>query len=408
MTKNFTENYTPSYFLSALGSGGLAVSFFMYLMFMVKHPDAPIPNFNHIAAVFTGTSGPLTVLVVFALAGIIYFAGRHFGLLYLNLRAYNRYRKTAAYDQLLGTPAEVSLMTIPLTLGMTVNVLFILGALFVPGLWAQVEYLFPVALLAFAGVGFYALKLFASYAVRLISDGGFGQPNDLSQLLISFTFVMIGVGFAASAAMSHNLIVSVIGIIGALIFSSLALLALVVLLTLGIQAIISDGIALEGAPSLWMLIPIMTLLGITSVRVISGISHNLLGAEPQPALVLVFLSVFVAIQILFGLIGYQVLGKMGYFKTFVKGPQKSVGSYALICPGVATVVMGMFFIEWALVKTDVISKFSLAYFAAMLPLVLVQAKTIQVLFKLNRKLLCRGRNCQAQPTEPIKPVVTPS
>lgn len=408
MTKNFIEHYTPSYFLAALGSGGLAVSFFMYLMFMVKHPDAPIPNFNHIAAVFAGDPGPLTVLVVFALAGIIYFSGRHFVLLYLNLRAYNRYRKTAAYDQLVGTPAEVTLMTIPLTLGMTVNVLFTLGAVFVPGLWAQVEYLFPGALLAFAGVGFYALKLFSGYALRLISGGGFGKPHDLSQLLISFTFVMIGVGFAASAAMSHNLIVSVIGIIGALLFSTLALLVLVVLLTLGIQAIISDGIALEGAPTLWMLIPIMTLLGITSVRVISGISHNLLGTEPHPAVMLVSLSVFVAIQVLFGLIGYQVLGKTGYFKTFVNGPKNSVGAYGLICPGVATVVMGMFFIEWALVKTDVITKFSVAYFAAILPLVLVQAKTIQVLFKLNRKLLCRGKHCQAQNSEPIKPAVSPS
>lgn len=406
MIKKFVQNYTPSYFLSALGSGGLAVSFFIYLLFMVKHPDAPIPHFSHIYSVLNGPVGPLTLLVVIALAGIIYFSFRHFQMLILNFSAYKRYRKTAAYSNLLGTPAEVTLMTIPLTLGMTVNVLFILGAVFVPGLWAQVEYLFPWALVAFAGVGLYALKLFSAYSLRLITSGGFEKRNDLSQLIISFAFVMIGVGFAASAAMSHNLIVSVIGIIGALLFSTLALLVLGVLLTLGIQSIIKDGIALEGAPTLWILIPIMTLLGITSVRVISGISHNLMGTEPHQAVMLVFLSVFVSIQILFGLIGYQVLSKMGYFKTFINGDQNSVGSYALICPGVATFVMGMFFIEWALVKTDVISKFSLTYFAVMLPLVLVQLKTIQVLFKLNRKLLCSGQNCGAQNSDQEKPVVT--
>lgn len=253
---------------------------------------------------------------------------------------------------------------------------------------------------------YYALLLYhLGQSEQLIIGGGFEKRNDLSPLLSSFAFVMIGVGFAASAAMSHNLIISVIGIIGAISFSTFALLVLVVMLALGIQAILKDGIALEGAPTLWMLIPIMTLLGITSVRVISGISHNLMGTEPHPAVILVFLSVFVSIQVLFGLIGYQTLHKMGYFKTFINGDQNSVGSYALICPGVATFVMGMFFIEWALVKTDVITKFSIAYFATILPLVLVQLKTIHVLFKINRKLLCSGKNCGAKNSDSVNPAV---
>ncbi len=42
------ENYTPIYFLSALGAGGLAVSFFIYLMFLVPHPNVPMATFDFV------------------------------------------------------------------------------------------------------------------------------------------------------------------------------------------------------------------------------------------------------------------------------------------------------------------------------------------------------------------------
>ena len=39
-------SYSPLYFLAALGNGGLAVSFFIYLMFMLPHPHTPIPTWE--------------------------------------------------------------------------------------------------------------------------------------------------------------------------------------------------------------------------------------------------------------------------------------------------------------------------------------------------------------------------
>lgn len=37
--------YGPMHFLGALGAGGLAVSFFMYLMWLTPHEGSPIPTF---------------------------------------------------------------------------------------------------------------------------------------------------------------------------------------------------------------------------------------------------------------------------------------------------------------------------------------------------------------------------
>ena len=73
-------------------------------------------------------------------------------MLYWNLKKYSEYKKTKAFSNLKKTNIEVSLMALPLTLAMTVNVLFIFGALFIPNLWSIVEYLFPLAILAFAAI----------------------------------------------------------------------------------------------------------------------------------------------------------------------------------------------------------------------------------------------------------------
>ena len=43
--KQFT-NWSPLHFLSMLGAGGIVVSFFMYLLFWIPHPEQPIPVFS--------------------------------------------------------------------------------------------------------------------------------------------------------------------------------------------------------------------------------------------------------------------------------------------------------------------------------------------------------------------------
>ena len=148
MKKQFATEYNPLYFLSSLGNGGLAVSFFIYLMFMVKHPDAPMATFGHVYPLLTGSNTRIAFLVGAAMAAILYFTFRHFWLLARNLSAFSEYKKSEEYQKLITSNSEVSLMAIPLTLAMSVNVSFIIGAVFVPGLWNIVETLFPFSIIA--------------------------------------------------------------------------------------------------------------------------------------------------------------------------------------------------------------------------------------------------------------------
>lgn len=40
------ERYTPLYLLASLGAGGMAVAFYLHLMFLTSHPDTPVPTWD--------------------------------------------------------------------------------------------------------------------------------------------------------------------------------------------------------------------------------------------------------------------------------------------------------------------------------------------------------------------------
>lgn len=390
MIKQLREEYKPLYFLASLGNGGLAVSFFMYLMFMLEHPTTPIATYDVVyPALIAGDW--LSLVVAISLIGLVFFGWQHYKLLFWNIREYYWFKQTAAYVSLRQSPAEASLMAIPLTYAMSLNVGFVLAAVFIPNFWSIVEYLFPAAIIAYLAIGIYALKLFLDYFTRLILEGKFdlAKNNNLGQMVIIFAFAMIAVGLAAPGAMSHNPTVNAIAIFLSIFFLTITMGLAVFKLILGFNAIIKHGIAVEASPSLWIMIPILTLIGITLTRLIFGSSHHFFAIDMQAfnfALMYIMMSVFFSLQLLFGAIGYLVMRKMGYFTTYLHGDGKSVGSYALICPGVAFFVFGMFFLFFGVVKAGLVTQFGIVYFMLLLPLVFVQYKTISTLFKLNRKI----------------------
>ncbi|EAR10882.1 TsoY family (seleno)protein [Reinekea blandensis] len=383
------EGYSPLFFLSALGSGGLSISFFMYLMFWMPHQGSPIPAFSHMADVFQGSSLWLQITAVIAMVGIIGFAINYFRMLLWNLSSYQAFRQTDAFQSLKNSNAETQLMAIPLTLSMGVNVLFILAAVFVPGLWGIKEWLFPFALLAFGAIGVQAFRIYLDFFSRAMTEGGFdcSKNNNLSQILPAFAFAMIGVGFAASAAMSDLPVTVIIGMIGAIFFTVTALVLALIKLVLGFRAMFEHGAAVEGLPTLLVMIPVLTIVGITLMRLSHG-AHVLVDVHTGSPFF--WLTAFIAMQGMFAILGLSVKKRTNYFGRFVHGSNRSPSSFALICPGVAGFVLLNFWINKGLVPVlpaEVLSKFDLAYFVLYLPLIYLQYKTIRLYSLLNRKVL---------------------
>jgi hypothetical protein len=166
------DSWSPLYFLASLGAGGLAVTFFMYLMFWVPHPGQPVPIFEDLArAISTGSAAQQT-LIGLSMAAIAAFGFLNIRYLLWNLRAYRAFRATEAYTKLRTSNGESALLAMPLALAMSVNVGFILGLVFVPGLWGVVEYLFPFAMIAFGLIGWLALTQIGHFLGRVLSQGG--------------------------------------------------------------------------------------------------------------------------------------------------------------------------------------------------------------------------------------------
>ena len=390
------DNWIPQYFLASVGSGGLAVSFFLWLYMWIPHPGQQVPVFEDIAAAWA-TGGTLTQgMIALALVAIAAFAFLNIKLLIWNLGQYATFRASEKMTKFRTTNAEVQVLALPLAIAMTINVGFILGMVFVPGLWSVVEYLFPFAMAAFLVTGFLALAQLGRFYGRIFGKGGFdwAAMNSFAQVLPAFALGMVGVGLSASAALSANPTTAGVALVLATIFLILSALIAVVAMLLGLVAMAQNGVNAEAAPTLTMIVPLMTVLGILILRVNHGLGEHF-EAHLAKGDYLYMLSSFLGVQIAFLLFGASVLKAQGYLGRYVSGPEASAASYALVCPGVALSVMMQFFINKGLVSAGLIAKFGVAYWTLSAVAVAAQVLTVVLVIVLHRKHFATPRDAAA-------------
>ncbi|MFP7671989.1 TsoY family (seleno)protein [Marivita sp. S0852] len=381
------DTYSPIYFLAALGAGGITVSFFMFLMFWVPHPEQSVPVFEDIARAFASGGVLLQVAIGLALVGIAVFATLNIKSILWNMSALSAFKRTTAYSNLCKTNAEATLLAMPLALAMTVNALFIVGLVFVPGLWGVVEYLFPIALVAFAIIGVMALRMIGTFLGRVLSKGGVFDVtahNSFAQLLPAFSLAMVAVGFAAPAAMSETAATVAIALILSTFFGVASILYTAVAATTAFSSMLQHGTAREAGPTLMIIVPLVTVLGIMFLRQDHGL-HVAFEVPAQAGDTMIFLARLLSIQVVFLLLGAVVMHRQGYFKDFVLGSKTSPGSYALVCPAVAMSVMIHFFANKGLVSAGVIEKFGTAYWGVTAFAILAQVVAIVLVLRLNRQ-----------------------
>lgn len=381
-----SDTYSPLYFLTSLGTGGLTVTFFMWLMHWTKHPGHSVPLFGDIWASFFAGGFLAKLMILIALAGIGYYAFQNLKYLRWNLRQYKQWKHTEAHATLLTTNGETQVLAMPLAMAMSVNVCFILGMVFVPGLWSVVEYLFPLALLAFLSIGFLAFRLLGRFMGRVLTAGGFrcAANNSFAQALPAFALAMVGVGLAAPAGLSANPLTAGTGLVLSTFFLVTSALIGIVALILGLRSLLENGANVETAPTLSIFIPILTILSILSLRQNHGLDVHF-AVTGSKADLLMLLSQYLSAQLLFALLTGLVLVRLGYFARFIRGHESSPGSYALVCPGVALAVMLHFWLNKGLVGAGLVDKYSFMYWVISLSAVGLQVATMRLVSVLNRK-----------------------
>ncbi|OIQ42399.1 MAG: hypothetical protein BM560_08250 [Roseobacter sp. MedPE-SWde] len=381
------QSYSPLYFLASLGAGGLAVTFFMYLMFWVPHPGQPVPVFEDLMAVLANGSTPMKAAVVIAMVGIAFFVFLNVKMLIWNFAALSRFKHTEHYEKLRQSNAETTLLAGPLATAMTINGGFIVGLVFVPQLWSVVEYLFPAAMVAFLLVGLWAFRLIGHFLGRVLAEGGafdMTAHNSFAQLLPAFALSMVAVGLSAPAAMSGNTLVVGTSLVLSTFFGITAMLYAAYASVTAFSSMLMHGTARESGPTLMVIVPLLTVLGIMMLRQNHGL-HTAFEVHGSPAETLIMLARILTIQIVFSLLGLLVMTRQKYFSDFVFGSKLSPGSYALICPGVALSVMLHFFINKGLVGAQIIDKFGLGFWVLSALALTLQWMMIVLVLRLNRQ-----------------------
>lgn len=380
------DTWSPQYFLAALGYGGLAVTFFLWLYMWVPHPAQPVPVFEDIAAAWAKGGALNRAMIAGAMAGLGIFAALHFRAMAWNLGRYLDFRRTPAHEKLQASNAGSQLLGLPLMLAMSVNASFSLGLAFVPGLWGVVEYLFPLALLAFLALAVMTFRMAGAHIARMSQAGTFDwtKNGSFAQVQPAFALGMIGVGMSAPAALSASPAVAGVALVLSTVLLVAAAIWAAVGVVMGIAAMLQHGANVDGIPTLMNIVPLMAVLGILMLRQSHGL-HVHFGSHAAPGDDLWFLTTLVAIQLAFLGLGLAVAARHGYFGRFVTGTEASAGSYGLVCPGVGLSVVLQFWINKGLVGAGLIVKFGAAYWALSAVTLALQVAMIALVLILNRK-----------------------
>ena len=270
--KTADVEFVPLHGLATLGAGGLTVSLFMWLLFMTAHPGQPVPTFESLEV--HATASEMGWWVVRSLqSGIAMMALLHLWLVVWMLKGLAAFKQSSRFTAFWKSHMGLQWMVRPLVLAMLVNVLFIIGLVFVPGLWDLREMLFPVSLLAFFLIAMDAVLLWMDHLSELYQVQTDNAGSGLAGMFPAFTFGMLSVGFSASAAMSHHKVTAGIGFAGAVILMVFALFIASAHFVVQFPQMMRDGVKPAASGTLWMAIPISTILGIAAFRLLMSAQH---------------------------------------------------------------------------------------------------------------------------------------
>lgn len=370
--------FTPLHGLASLGAGGLAVSFYIWLMFLTPHPDSPVPTYESLSLASAQAAGAGWITLVTVMVAVMAFA--HYALLVWWLRRGTQL-PAAEKDNLYRGEAHVFRMITPLVLAMSVNAGFVVGLVFVPGLWQVKEWLFPLALLAFTALLVMATQRWLAQQSRLKSERLSYRSKGLIELLATFAFAMITVGLSASAAMSDTVWVHTTGLVLSLVGAAMAIWAAIRVFLDRRTSLREHPVAAAATGSLLMGVPILTVLGIASYRLMMAGQHHFSVEITQFTVTATLAGLFIAQVLIFLVATPKVTQRGGWRALVTEQPQGA--SFSLICPGVGFFVLGMFLVSNGLVPAGLLSGTGLTLSYGFLAMIQVATLVLFAYFMIH-------------------------
>jgi len=334
-----TENFNPLKFLASLGAGGIAVIPFA-LMQYAHHTGKGLISLSQVGhgslslgkeAFFIGLEA---IMIIFAIL--------HFALTIKLLRQFIPWLKTKTYGSFINDPLKNSAILAPfISIGMSFNLIIGAVRFFVPALSNNLQLLMLPALIAWAILWVLLLRM----EIKLLKIS-FSTSFDMNKinfgwLLHPFALGMTSVIGAGIAALSKDPTIAHTAAFMTTITMTMGLfLLLVKTVAIFKSHFNATGLpAKQFLPSLLIVVPNITLYALTAFRLIHYMEHQH-GAHihwlGQAVVILSF-----AFEIWYMAFGIAML--KDYFKNHFFNKEFHVTQWGLICPFVATSVLGSFF-----------------------------------------------------------------
>lgn len=331
------KKFLPNIFLMALGAGGIAVSGFVFLNYTVEHGKGLITfaqlhsyNFSLWNQIVYGFME--IYMVIFALIHLlltVYLLPRYFSWL-----------RTQKYQEIKLNPLLNSSLLIPfVSFFMTFNVVLSVVRYFVPALSNNLQ-----SIMSSGFVLWLALWLALMFLEITILKNSFLQKLDLEKVNFSWLMQPFSLGMATVtgtgiAAMATNPNIAHAAAFVSAISFTLAIFLLILKLTVLFKKSFSMGQLPDNnsLPSFFMVIPILTVLGISAFRYGHYLERQFdfhLGAYFVGVILLTF--AFQTWYLFFSLVLSKAYISKNLFKEY------HISQWGLVCPLVAYGVMGSF------------------------------------------------------------------
>jgi hypothetical protein len=347
-TKGLTANFNLLWFIMSLGLGGTGVAGFAFLNYTIaRTPDHKgLVHVELLSELLPRMSMGYNMLANYLTVHILVFGALHLLTLATALVMYNRWRKQhpEKYEAIAQTVSKAPLTVTPaVALGMSFNVMLVMGYFFVPWIRANMQEIMPVALAFWGGLWVYTMGHALRVQSLALREGCSAQHGlHFGWLLVPFALAMNAVGGAGIAALGTDPIVTKTAFFLSLItFSMAAILFLLKLFALfRHQYQIGQNKTVESMPTFFMVVPIITLLSITLFRY-GHFAHNQLDAHMDKGYYALVTAGGWATMTWYLLLGLVLL-KEYFTKHFFNFRYFDESQWGLVCPVVAYSVLGAF------------------------------------------------------------------
>jgi hypothetical protein len=390
--KNLVQNFNLLWFIGVLGLGGTSVAGFAFLNYTIKRPHGlkGLVNLPLVERLLKDMDGTYQMFGTYLKYHIGIFAALHVVALVLVMGLFViwRIKYPEKYRDVADDPSRNTIIVAPaLTISMTFNVFLVGGIFYSTAMKAHMQELMPYALGGWTLILLYSLYLVIQTQKTALTKGFEINNAHFGWLLAPFALSMTAVGGSGIAALAHDTTIARTAFVLTLVPYTMAGFLLTVKLISLFTSHYRSGMRqeIEFLPSFLIVVPILTVLAITTFRYGHFADHQLIKHLPQAFYSFVTTGTW-AFQIWYLALGLMLL--KDYFKKhYLNMKYFDESQWGLICPVVAFAVLGTFVYKTTLQSPVVLLTVATAI---VLDIVLISATMVRQFVHVNRNLRQQG------------------